>query len=204
MNDEDQASRNNLRWFDGYLSREDREKLHGHKGAVVWLTGLSASGKSTVAHFVEKELHKRGCSTYVLDGDNVRRGLCCDLGFSPEERTENIRRIGEVVKLFVDAGIIVITAFISPYRKDRGQVKGLFGNSEFIEVYIDCPLEVCEVRDNKGFYRKARKGLIKEYTGITSDYEPPENPDLIIHTDKVSPEDASLQIIKILERRFLI
>jgi len=195
---------NNLKWFDSYVSREDREKLHGHKGAVVWFTGLSASGKSTIAHLAEKELHKRGCSTYVLDGDNIRHGLCSDLGFSPEDRAENIRRIGEVVKLFVDAGIIVLTAFISPYQKDRERVKRLFSKDQFIEVYVNCPLEICETRDKKGFYKKAKKGLIKEYTGVSSPYEPPKNPDIVIHSYKQSPLDCARQIISILEKRGII
>lgn len=204
MNNKSEINSNNLRWFNGYISREDRERLHRHRGAVIWFTGLSASGKSTIAHTIEREMHKMGCSTYVLDGDNVRHGLCSDLGFSPEDRRENIRRIGEVVKLFVDAGIIVLTAFISPFRKDREIVKVLFENSEFIEIYVDCPIEVCESRDSKGFYESARAGLIKEYTGITSNYEPPENPDIVIHSDKIPPKDASDLIINHLRNKALI
>ena len=198
------APADNVRWFDGYVSRKDRERLHGHRGAVVWFTGLPASGKSTTAHLVEKELYRRGCSTYVLDGDNVRHGLCANLGFSPEDRSENIRRIGELVKLFVDAGIIVLAAFVSPYRKDRERVRRLFGGGEFIEVYMDCPVEVCERRDIKGFYKKAREGLIKEYTGITSPYEPPENPEIIIRTHEEPIEQAVSLIIRFLEERGII
>lgn len=204
MSNKSEINLNNLKWFNGYISREDREKLHGHKGAVIWFTGLSASGKSTIAHTIEKDLCKMGVSTYVLDGDNVRHGLCSDLGFSVEDRSENIRRIGEVVKLFVDAGIIVLAAFISPYRRDRERVRRLFTNGEFIEIYVDCQLDVCESRDSKGFYMKAREGLIKEYTGITSAYEPPENPEIVIYSDKISPEEASNSIIQYLKDRSIL
>jgi len=200
---QEEAYKNNVAWFDGYVSRKDREKLHGHKGAVIWFTGLPASGKSTIAHLVEKELHKKGCSTYVLDGDNVRHGLCCDLGFSPEDRTENIRRIKEMVKLFVDAGIIVLTAFISPYRKDREWARKFFRKDEFIEVYMECPLEVCEARDKKGFYKKAKEGLIKEYTGVSSPYEPPENPELVINTKNYTPKECVLKIMRYLKKNIL-
>jgi adenylylsulfate kinase len=173
------AKKNNVTWFNGYVNREDREKAHGHKGAVIWFTGLSASGKSTIAHIVEKQLHERGCSTYVLDGDNVRHGLCADLTFCQEDRAENIRRIGEMVKLFVDAGIIVLTAFISPYRQDRQQVRSLLSDGQFLEIHVDCPPDVCATRDQKGIYQKAQAGIIKEFTGISAPYEPPENPELV-------------------------
>ena len=149
-------------WFDGYVSKEDREKLHGHKGAVIWFTGLSASGKSTIAHHLEKLLFEMDCSTYVFDGDNVRHGLCSDLSFSAGDRAENIRRIGQMAKLFVDAGIIAITAFISPYRKDRRKIRDLVGKPRFFEVYVDCPMEVCAGRDQKGIYERAKAGVIKE------------------------------------------
>jgi adenylylsulfate kinase len=181
------AKNNNVTWFNGYVDRKDREKAHGHKGAVIWFTGLSASGKSTIAHIVEKQLHKRGCSTYVLDGDNVRHGLCADLTFCQEDRAENIRRIGEMVRLFVDAGIIVLTAFISPYRQDRQQVRSLLSDGQFLEIHVDCPPEVCATRDQKGIYQKAQAGIIKEFTGISAPYEPPENPELVIQSHE---EDA--------------
>lgn len=191
----------NLRRFDGYISRQDREQLHGHKGAVVWFTGLPASGKSTISHLVEKQLHKMGCCTYVLDGDNIRYGLCSDLGFSPEDRSRNVHRIGEAARLFVDAGLIVLTAFISPYRKDREYVRGLFGEGEFIEVYLRCPVEVCESRDLKGFYKKAKEGLLREYTGVSAPYEPPEDPELVISTDRILPEEAAPLVIGLLGLR---
>ncbi|RLF97874.1 MAG: adenylyl-sulfate kinase [Candidatus Wolframiiraptor sp.] len=200
----DKANKNNLTWFDGYITRKDREKLHGHKGAVIWFTGLSASGKSTIAHLVEKELHLRGCSTYVLDGDNVRHGLCSDLAFSPEDRTENIRRIGEMVKLFVDAGIIVLAAFISPYRRDRQKVRSLLSKNQFLEIYVECPLEVCASRDKKGLYEKAKQGTIKEFTGISAPYEPPENPDLVIQSGKEDALNAAKRVIELIEKRELI
>ena len=183
---ENLAKKNNLTWFNGHISRKDREKLHGHKGALIWFTGLSASGKSTIAHLVEKELHQQGCSTYVFDGDNVRHGLCSNLTFSPQHREENIRRIAEMAKLFVDAGIIALTAFISPYQKDRQKVRSLLTDGQFLEIYVECPPEICAERDQKGIYAKAKAGIIKEFTGISAPYEPPENPDLIIPSYKQS------------------
>jgi adenylylsulfate kinase len=198
------SKNNNITWFNSYVSREDREKLHGHKGALIWFTGLSASGKSTIAHMVEKELHRRGCSTYVFDGDNVRHGLCSDLLFRPEEREENIRRIGEMVKLFVDAGMIVLTAFISPYRKDRRRVRSLLEDGQFLEVYVECPSEVCATRDNKGIYAKAEAGLIKEFTGISAPYEVPENPELVIRSYKEDASLAARRVIEVIEQYKLI
>ena len=198
------AKRNNLTWYNGDVTREDRERLHGHRGAVIWFTGLSASGKSTIAHSVEKELHRRGCSTYVLDGDNVRHGLCSDLTFCPEDRTENLRRIGEMVKLFVDAGIIVMTAFISPYRRDRRRVRSLFEDGQFLEIHIDCPPDVCAGRDQKGIYKRAKAGLIKEFTGITAPYEVPEDPDLRIQTSHEDVVVAAKNIISLIEDRKII
>jgi len=198
------AQNNHITWFDGYVSCKDRERLHGHRGAVIWFTGLSASGKSTIAHLVEKELHSRGCSTYVLDGDNVRHGLCSDLSFRPEDRAENIRRIGEMIKLFVDAGIIVLTAFISPYRRDRQKVRSLIGDGQFLEVYVACPAEVCATRDKKGIYAKAKSGLIKEFTGISAPYEAPENPDLVIHSYKEDALQATKRVLNLIEQRNLI
>jgi adenylylsulfate kinase len=197
------AKKNNVTWFNGYVTREHREKVHGHKGAVIWFTGLSASGKSTIAHLVEKELHEKGCSTYVLDGDNVRHGLCSDLTFRPEDREENIRRIGEMVKLFVDAGIIVLTAFISPYRIDRQKVRSLLSHGQFLEIHVDCPPEVCATRDEKGIYEKAKTGIIKEFTGISAPYEPPENPELVIQSYKEDAKAAAGRVLKLL-RKFQI
>ena len=202
--DSEVAKLNNVTWFNGYVTREDREKLHGHRGAVIWFTGLSASGKSTIAHIVEKQLHKRGCSTYVLDGDNVRHGLCADLTFCPEDRVENIRRISEMVKLFVDAGIIVLTAFISPYRKDREKIRSLLFDYKFLEIHVDCPQEICATRDQKGIYQKARAGLIKEFTGISAPYEPPEHPDLMIRSYKESAPDAATRVIELIEQHQII
>jgi len=204
MMDSGAKNKRNVSWFDGYVSLEDREKLHGHKGAVIWFTGLSASGKSTIAHLVEKKLHRRGCSTYVLDGDNVRHGLCSDLTFSPEDRAENIRRIGEMVKLFVDAGIIVLTAFISPYRKDRQKVRSLFLDGQFLEIYVDCPPEVCATRDRKGIYSKAREGVIEDFTGISAPYEPPESPELVIRSYKEGASEAAARVVKSIEQRQII
>ena len=193
------AKKNNVTWFDGYVTRKDREKIHGHKGAVIWFTGLSASGKSTIAHLVEKELYKKGCSTYVLDGDNVRHGLCSDLSFRPEDRAENIRRIGEMVKLFVDAGIIVLTAFISPYRKDRRMVRSLFEYGQFLEIHVDCPPEICAERDKKGIYKKAMAGIIKNFTGISAPYEPPYTPELVIESYKEEAKTSAAKVIELME-----
>ena len=196
--------KNNVTWFNGYLSREDRERLHGHKGAVIWFTGLSASGKSTIARHLEKQLYNIGCSTYVFDGDNVRHGLCGDLGFSPEDREENIRRIGEMVNLYVDAGIIGIAAFISPYRKDRESIRTLVDKERFLEIYIECPVDVCAARDQKGIYEKARAGIIKEFTGVSAPYEPPETPDLVIRSDQENAMEASHRIFDLIKERQII
>jgi adenylylsulfate kinase len=196
----DNGNKKNVTWFDGYLTQEEREKLHGHKGAVIWFTGLSASGKSTIAHLVERMLYKKGCTTYALDGDNVRHGLCADLSFSPEDRTENIRRIGEMVKLFVDSGKIVITAFISPYRKDRNKVRSLLQPGQFFEIFVDCPVDVCASRDPKGIYKKAMAGLIKEFTGVTAPYEPPNNPEMVIRSLEVEAPEAAKRIVDLLEK----
>ena len=194
----------NLRRFAGYVSREDRERLQGHKGAAIWFTGLSASGKSTIAHMVERKLFLLGCSTYVLDGDNVRHGLCADLTFCPEDRAENIRRIGEMVKLFVDAGVIVLTAFISPYRQDRRKVRSLFLDGQFLEIYVHCPPEVCAARDQKGNYQKAKAGIIEEFTGISAPYETPESPELIIQSHKEDASEAAVRVIRALEQHQII
>ena len=194
----------NIVWHQGAVTRGDREKLNGHKGATVWLTGLSGSGKSTIAVALEKRLLERGVRTYILDGDNIRHGLNKNLGFSPDDRTENIRRIGEVAKLFCDAGLVALTAFISPYRADRDQVRAIMQQSDFIEVFVDCPVEVCEQRDVKGLYKKARAGEIKEFTGVSAPYEAPSAPELVIETSDQSVEKSALQILTYLERQGIV
>jgi len=180
MSKDDKSS--NLVWHHATVTRERREKMNKHRGAVFWFTGLSGAGKSTLAHKVEEALHQNGCHTYVLDGDNVRHGLCADLSFSDEDRKENIRRIGQMSKLYVEAGIIVLTAFISPFRSDRENVRKIAG-SDFHEIYCKCSLDVCETRDVKGLYKRARAGEIPDFTGISSPYEEPENPELEIDTE---------------------
>jgi len=176
----------NVTWHSTKVTKPMREKRNGHRGAVIWLTGLSGSGKSTLAINLEEELFTLGYHTYVLDGDNVRHGLNGDLGFAPEDREENIRRVGEVAKLFADAGSIVITAFISPYRKDRQRVRSIMGEGDFIEIFVDAGLEVCEKRDPKGLYKKARAGEIKNFTGIDAPYEDPENAEIVVDTAELS------------------
>ncbi len=194
----------NIVWHQGAVTREDRAQLNGHRGCTVWLTGLSGSGKSTIAVDLEKRLLERGVRTYILDGDNVRHGLNKNLGFSPEDRTENIRRIGEVAKLFTDAGLVALTAFISPYRADRDQVRAIMQPGEFIEVFVDCPVEVCEERDVKGLYKKARAGEIKEFTGISAPYEAPLRAELTINTAGQSVERSAQQILAYLERQGIV
>jgi len=191
----------NIVWHQAIISRQQREQQNGHRSFILWFTGLSGAGKSTLAHRVEEVLFRNGCRTYVLDGDNVRHGLCSDLGFSPEQRKENIRRIGETAKLFVDAGVIVLTAFISPYRADRQMVRALAAPGEFIEIYCNAPLHVCEQRDVKGLYLKARKGEIKEFTGISSSYEEPLNPELVIMTGEQDLDECANRIIAYLNQR---
>ncbi len=186
------------------ITRKDREGMKGHKSFIIWFTGLSGSGKSTLSHKVEEKLFEMGVHTYVLDGDNIRMGLNRDLGFSEEDRRENIRRIGEVAKLFVDAGIVVLTAFISPYRRDRDFVRNLVEEGDFIEVYVKCPLEVCEKRDPKGLYKKARAGIIKNFTGIDDPYEEPLNPEIVVETDKMSIDECVNKIIGYLVNRGLV
>ncbi len=171
----------NVVWHDHPVAREERERLHGHQGTVLWFTGLSGSGKSTVAGALEQALHQLGVSTYLLDGDNVRHGLCRDLGFNDADRRENIRRVGEVARLMVDAGLVVLTAFISPHLSERAMVRDLLPAGRFIEIYVDTPLAICEARDPKGLYKKARAGELRDFTGIDSAYEAPERPD--IHLD---------------------
>jgi len=194
----------NIFWHTGTITRKARELSRGHKGVTIWLTGLSGSGKSTIAHSLEEKLFERGIATYVLDGDNIRFGLNKDLGFSREDREENIRRIGEVAKLFVDAGIITITAFISPYRSDRDNVRSIHLKSDFIEVYVKCPIEICEQRDVKGLYKKARNGEIKGFTGIDAPYEEPENPEIVVDTAKESLDVSINKIINYLEQNAYI
>lgn len=189
------ASTNTV-WHHATVTRKRREEKNGHRGAILWFTGLSGAGKSTLAHAVEEVLHQRGCRTFVLDGDNVRHGLCADLGFSTEDRMENIRRIGEVTKLFMEAGVIVLTAFISPYRTDRKHVRNMVEQNEFIEIYCNATLEVCESRDIKGLYKKARAGQIAEFTGISAPYEVPVKADLTINTGSASLDVCVEQVIK--------
>jgi len=189
----------NIFWTTGKITRDAREQRNRHKGAIIWLTGLSGAGKSTVATELERELFQMGLHTYILDGDNIRHGLSANLGFSPEDRTENIRRVGEVAKLMMDAGTLVITAFISPYRDDRRLARSLVNEGEFVEVYVNAPLEVCEQRDSKGLYKKARAGQIANFTGVSAPYEAPEKPEVIIHTDKQTPAECVAHIIDYLK-----
>ena len=178
--------------------------MNGHKSVILWFTGLSGSGKSTLAHAVEEQLHEMKCRTFVLDGDNIRHGLCGDLGFSDEDRVENIRRIGEVAKLFLEAGVISLTAFISPFRSDRERVRNLVPHGDFLEIYCHCPLEVCEERDVKGLYKKARAGEIKAFTGIDSPYEEPQAPELTVDTGSESLEESTNKVIELLRERGII
>ena len=191
----------NITWHGGAVCREDRERLLGQRGVTVWLTGLSAAGKSTIAVILERLLLERGRLAYRLDGDNVRHGLNKNLGFSAEDRAENIRRIGEVAKLFTDAGVIAITSFISPYKKDRDAVRAGCKPGEFIEVYVNVSLEAAEKRDPKGLYKKARAGQIKGFTGIDDPYEAPDKAEIVIDTEKMKPEVAAETILNYLEER---
>ena len=191
----------NLTWHMGEVDKEARRAAHGHRGAVLWFTGLSGSGKSTIGHRVERMLIERGAFAYVLDGDNIRHGLNSDLGFSPEDRVENIRRIGEVARLFADSGALVVSAFISPYREDRDRVRSLLGPGEFVEVFVDTPLEVCEARDPKGLYKKARAGEISNFTGLDAPYEAPEHPEVHLETAGLSVDEAAARVIRYLEEQ---
>jgi len=202
--EENPGKSSNTVWHNATVTRARRETLNGHRSVLVWFTGLSGSGKSTVAHSVEERLHQLGCSTFVFDGDNVRHGLCADLGFSIEDRHENIRRISEMAKLFINAGVIALTAFISPLRADRQRVRQLVGEADFIEIYCDCPLEVCEKRDVKGLYKKARRGEIGEFTGISSPYEVPEHADAVLHTGRETLEESVDKVIKVLRERGVV
>ncbi len=194
----------NVTWHEHKVTKEEREVLLKQKGAVLWFTGLSGSGKSTVANEVAYNLHSIGKLTYVLDGDNIRQGLNKNLGFSPEDRNENIRRISEVANLFADAGVIAITAFISPYRKYRNFCRELVGDGRFVEIFCRASLETCEKRDPKGLYKKAREGIIKDFTGINAPYEEPENPELIVDTDKETVEESAEKVMKKLKELGLI
>jgi len=190
----------NVVWHHATVTRARREAQNGHRGAILWFTGLSGAGKSTLAHEVEEHLHRMGCRTFVLDGDNVRHGLCRDLGFSAEDRVENIRRIGEVAKLFMEAGVIVLTAFISPFRADRDKVRAMVHAGEFVEIYCQCPIEVCEQRDAKGLYKKARAGEIVQFTGISSPYEAPDKPELMVDTSRQSLDECVRQVVAALSK----
>lgn len=199
-----QSKSTNVVWHNATVTRDRRHELNAHRSAVLWFTGLSGSGKSTLAHAVEDTLYKRQCRTFVLDGDNVRHGLCSDLGFSLEDRKENIRRVGEVSKLFTEAGLLVLTAFISPMREDRERVRNILPHGDFIEIYCAASLEVCEGRDVKGLYKKARAGQIPEFTGVSSPYEEPVNPELVVNTGTSSLEECAQQVISALQQREII
>ncbi|MBF0265151.1 MAG: adenylyl-sulfate kinase [Gammaproteobacteria bacterium] len=194
----------NTVWHSATVTRQRREALNNHKSVILWFTGLSGSGKSTLAHAVEEQLYQKGCRTYVLDGDNVRHGLCGDLGFSDQDRKENIRRIGELAKLMLEAGVITLTAFISPFASERRLARKLVPHGEFIEIYCSSSIDVCESRDVKGLYKKARDGVIKDFTGISSPYEEPKNPELIVNTGSDDIHDCVKQVIELLENRGLI
>jgi adenylylsulfate kinase len=191
----------NISWHASQVERRDREALVGQRGVTIWLTGLSGSGKSTIAVAAERALVSRGHLAFVLDGDNIRHGLNKNLGFSPEDRSENIRRIGEVSKLFTEAGVIVFSSFISPYRSDRDTARALMKPGDFVEVYVDASLDTCEERDVKGLYKKARAGEIPEFTGISAPYEAPESPELILDTNRQSVEESVSQLVEFLDAK---
>ncbi len=197
------ANKNTV-WHEPSIYRKDREKMNGHKSVIIWFTGLSGAGKSTVAHALEDILHKNKIRTFVLDGDNVRQGLCKDLGFSEDDREENIRRIGEVSRLMMEAGVIVLSAFISPFIKDRKIVRELVTKGEFIEVFCDAPIDVCETRDVKGLYKKARAGEIQEFTGISSPYEAPTKPEILLDTANQTIEKSVERILAYLRKQQII
>jgi adenylylsulfate kinase len=194
----------NLIWHKSTVTRERRQKQNGHKSAVIWFTGLSGAGKSTISHNIEEQLFQLGCSTFVLDGDNVRHGLSSDLGFSDTDRKENIRRIGETAKLMLESGTIVMAAFISPFREDRENVRNLMPHGDFIEIYCKASFETCEARDIKGLYKRAREGVIKYYTGIDSLYEAPVNPELIVDTEQLSINESVKKVMRLLVERGII
>ena len=200
----DQIMENYVVWHNGHVSRDDRNSLNNHKSGILWFTGLPSSGKSTIAHGLEKELFSNRMHAYVLDGDNVRHGLNSNLGFSREDRRENLRRIVELSKLMVDAGLIVLAAFISPYREDRKYVRSRFDGDNFLEIYVRCSVDECERRDPKGNYKRARAGIIRDYTGVSAVYEEPETPDLVIDTEKLNPENAVHEVLRLLEEKNFI
>ena len=200
----EQIKSSNVVWHHATVTRDRREALNGHRSVMLWFTGLSGAGKSSLAHAVEEQLYQMGCRTFVFDGDNVRHGLCSDLGFSAEDRIENIRRVGEMGKLFLEAGVIALTAFISPFRTDREKVRSLVPHGEFFEIYCHCPLEVCEERDVKGLYKRARAGEIKNFTGISSPYEEPEDPELVVDTSSLSLDESVAKVIGLLQERGVI
>lgn len=198
------AHTNDIVWHPSAITREQRERLNRHQSVIVWFTGLSGAGKSTLAHAVEEALHRRGCRSFVLDGDNVRHGLCADLAFSDADRTENIRRVGEMARLFLEAGVITLTAFISPFRKDRERVRWLVPPKDFLEIHCHCPLAICEQRDVKGLYQRARAGKIPAFTGISSPYEEPDRPDLVVETGACTVDEGVAQVLSLLAVRGVI
>lgn len=203
MKDEPKKA-SNVVWHHATVTRARRELLTGHGSAILWFTGLSSAGKSTLAHAVEEHLHQTGCLTFVFDGDNVRHGLCSDLSFSEEDRNENIRRVGEMTKLFLEAGVIALTAFISPFRAERDRVRSLVPHGDFLEIYCHCPIEICEQRDVKGLYKRARDGEIKDFTGISSPYEEPEHPELVVDTGILTLEESVTRVLGFLRGRGII
>ena len=203
MNNPNLENRKNIKWHNSSISRQDLERLRGHRGMVIWFTGLSGSGKSTLANALNEALYAKKISTYLLDGDNIRHGLCKDLGFSDKDREENIRRIGEVSNLFLNAGIVTITAFVSPFINDREKVRQVIGK-DFIEIYCSANIEICEERDTKGLYKKARLGQIKEFTGISSPYEIPKNPEIIIETGELDLSESVSKILAYLDQENLL
>ena len=203
MNNPNLENKTNIKWHESTINRQNLESLRGHKGMVLWFTGLSGSGKSTLANALNEALHSKKVSTYLLDGDNIRHGLCRDLGFSDKDREENIRRIGEVANLFMNAGIVTITAFVSPFKSDREKVRNIIGK-DFIEIFCAANLDICEKRDTKGLYKKARLGEIKDFTGISSPYEVPNDPEIIVETGSLDLNDSVRQIMKYLREKELL
>ena len=199
-----ESKSSNVVWHHATVTRARREQQNGHGSAILWFTGLSGAGKSTLAHAVEETLHQRGVRTFVFDGDNVRHGLCADLGFSNKDRVENIRRVGEMAKLYLEAGVIPLTAFISPFRSDRSRVRSLVPHGEFLEIYCQCPIEECESRDVKGLYKRARAGEIPDFTGISSPYEEPEAPELTVNTMDLDLDASVAKVVTLLEERGIL
>lgn len=194
----------NIFWHEALVSRQERNRLNKHGSGVIWFTGLPSSGKSTIAHQLEKSLFDRGIRAYVLDGDNIRHGINSNLAFSREDRRENLRRIAELSRLMVDAGIMVLAAFVSPYAKDRGFIREIIGEDDFFEVFVRCSPDVCETRDPKGNYKKARQGIIKNYTGVSAPYEEPENPDIVLNTEEQDVDTSVQQVLEFLDSQKII